>query len=100
MENAVRRVAITGMGVVSPLGSELGEFADGLLAGESAAAPITVFDASHLPTRIGAEARLAAGAIALKDRKIALRKTQCGAPSTMPSVGAPRSPTTTTPAAA
>ena len=71
MENAVRRVAITGMGVVSPLGSELGEFADGLLAGESAAAPITVFDASHLPTRIGAEARLAAGAIALKDRKIA-----------------------------
>ena len=67
----MRRVAVTGMGVVSPLGSDLDDFSACLLAGESAAAPITVFDASHLPTRIAAEARLEAGTIALKDRKIA-----------------------------
>ena len=75
MDNAVKRVAVTGMGVVSPLGSDLGKFSDCLLAGESAAAPITVFDASHLPTRIAAEARLDAGSIALKDRKIAFAET-------------------------
>jgi 3-oxoacyl-[acyl-carrier-protein] synthase II len=51
------RVAITGMGVVSPLGSELDSFRDRLLAGESAADVISLFDASHLPTRVAAEVR-------------------------------------------
>jgi 3-oxoacyl-[acyl-carrier-protein] synthase II len=63
------------MGVVSPLGGALDEFSARLLAGESAAAPITVFDASHLPTRIAAEAKLDAGAIAPQDRKIAFAET-------------------------
>jgi 3-oxoacyl-[acyl-carrier-protein] synthase II len=74
MDRSVRRVAVTGMGVVSPLGSDLDEFSDCLIAGESAAGPITVFDASHLLTRIAAEARLD-GTIALKDRKIAFAET-------------------------
>ena len=52
-----RRVAITGMGVVSPLGNGLREFCERLLAGESAAGPITVFDPAALPTRIAAEVK-------------------------------------------
>jgi 3-oxoacyl-[acyl-carrier-protein] synthase II len=64
----VKRVAITGLGVVSPLGNDVGELAQRALAGESAAGPIRLFDASHLPTRIAAEARVDGHA---KDRKIA-----------------------------
>jgi len=63
-------VAITGMGVVSPLGNDVAEFAGRVLACESGAAPIRAFDASHLPTRIAAESRLDA-AERTKDRKIA-----------------------------
>lgn len=53
-----RRVVVTGMGVVSPLGNHLGEFRERLLAGESAAGPITVFEPAALTTRIAAEAKL------------------------------------------
>lgn len=52
-----RRVAITGLGVVSPLGNEVGEFRERLLQGDSPAGPITVFDPAALTTRIAAEAR-------------------------------------------
>jgi 3-oxoacyl-[acyl-carrier-protein] synthase II len=62
-----RRVAVTGMGVVSPLGNGLPEFRERLLAGESGAGPITVFDPAALPTRIAAEAR---AADVTPDRKI------------------------------
>ena len=63
-----RRVAVTGMSVVSPLGSDLREFRERLLAGESAAGPITVFDPAALPTRIAAEVK--AGEAVIDDRKI------------------------------
>jgi 3-oxoacyl-[acyl-carrier-protein] synthase II len=54
---ARRRVAVTGMGVVCPLGLSVSSFLEGLLAGRSAAGPITLFDASGMPTRIAAEVR-------------------------------------------
>ena len=66
--SARRRVAVTGMGVVCPLGLSVDAFADGLLAGRSAAGPITLFDASGLPTRIAAEVRWTGAA--RRDRKI------------------------------
>src|SRR4051812_46305755 len=56
------------MGVVSPLGSDLAEFRDRLLEGESAGGPISVFDPAALPTRIAAEVK--AGAALIDDRKI------------------------------
>ncbi len=50
-------MVVTGMGVVSPLGCALGEFRERLFAGESAAGPVTLFDASGLPTQIAAEVK-------------------------------------------
>src|SRR5262245_5319741 len=63
-----RRVAVTGMGVVSPIGSGVASFRESLLEGRSGAATISVFDATGLPTRIAAEVRWQ-GEI-LRDRKV------------------------------
>lgn len=52
-----RRVAITGLGVVSPLGNDVKSTWNNLLAGASGIAPITHFNASHFPTRIAAEVK-------------------------------------------
>ena len=53
--NAHRRVVVTGLGVVSPLGQEVQTLWSGLAAGRSAIGPIRRFDASGFPTRIAAE---------------------------------------------
>ncbi len=52
-----KRVVVTGLGVVSPLGNSVGEFWTNLCAGRSGVGPITLFDASHFKTRIAAEIR-------------------------------------------
>lgn len=52
-----RRVVITGMGVISPVGNTLEDFWRNLLAGKSGAAPITYFDASSLPVRFACEVK-------------------------------------------
>lgn len=62
-----RRVAVTGIGLVTPLGDDPDTFLRRLLAGESGVGPITLFDPATLPTRIAAEARVAT---ALRDRKV------------------------------
>ncbi|MBN1491937.1 MAG: beta-ketoacyl-ACP synthase II [Phycisphaerae bacterium] len=54
---STRRVVITGMGVISPLGDGLEPFWDGLVAGRSGIAPIARFDASEFDTRFGGECR-------------------------------------------
>ena len=53
--NPRRRVAITGIGMVTPLGSNTPSTWAGLLAGRSGIGPIQHFDASGFPVRIGAE---------------------------------------------
>lgn len=52
-----RRVAITGIGLVTPVGNDVATTWRALLAGQSGGAPITVFDASGFPTRIAAEVK-------------------------------------------
>jgi 3-oxoacyl-[acyl-carrier-protein] synthase II len=52
-----RRVVVTGLGVVSPVGIGAAQAWDNLLKGQSGAGPITKFDASALPTRIAAEVK-------------------------------------------
>ncbi len=51
------RVVITGLGAITPLGNTPEEFWQNLLAGKSGVAPITLFDASHLKTRIAAQVK-------------------------------------------
>ena len=55
--NEKRRVVVTGLGVISPLGHTLAETWKALLAGKSAAAPITLFDAKEYVTNFACEVR-------------------------------------------
>jgi len=50
-----RRVVITGLGAVTPLGSDVRTSWENLIAGRSAAGPITAFDASAYPVRFACE---------------------------------------------
>jgi 3-oxoacyl-[acyl-carrier-protein] synthase II len=52
-----RRVVITGMGLLSPLGNTVAENWEAALAGKSGIGPITQFDASRLNTQFGGEVR-------------------------------------------
>ncbi len=52
-----RRVVITGLGVLSPLGNDLASSWDGIAAGRSGIGPITHFDAAAFPTRIAGEVK-------------------------------------------
>jgi len=52
----MRRVAVTGIGVVTPFGAGTGVLWDALLAGRSGVHHLTHFDASQFTTRIGAYA--------------------------------------------
>lgn len=61
-------VAITGVGLTTPLGNDLSTFADALFAGTSAASPISAFDASRFPVRNACEATLQAWPDALAER--------------------------------
>ena len=53
----MRRVVVTGMGIVSPLGNDLASTWDGIVNGRSGIGPVTHFDASGLTTRIAGEVR-------------------------------------------
>jgi 3-oxoacyl-[acyl-carrier-protein] synthase II len=52
-----RRVVITGIGCVTPLGAEMESIWKRLLCGDSGIDYITLFDASNFPTKISAEVR-------------------------------------------
>ncbi len=70
---ASRRVVVTGLGAVTPLGADLPATWERLVAGESGIRPIASFDASRLACRIAGEA-LDADPSRVLDRK-ALRRT-------------------------
>src|SRR5947209_9788422 len=65
-----RRVAITGIGLVTPVGNDAATSWANLLAGRSGIAPITCFDARGFPTRIGAEVKHFDADSTLVDRKL------------------------------
>jgi 3-oxoacyl-[acyl-carrier-protein] synthase II len=50
-----RRVVVTGMGAVSPLGTSVRETWSGLLTGRSGVRKIDIFDASEFPTKIAGQ---------------------------------------------
>jgi 3-oxoacyl-[acyl-carrier-protein] synthase II len=52
-----RRVVVTGLGIVSPVGSTVASAWDGIVNGRSGIGPITKLDVSAFPARIGGEVR-------------------------------------------
>ena len=52
-----RRVVVTGLGIVSPVGNDVATAWANITAGKSGIGPITHFDASTFPTRIAGEIR-------------------------------------------
>ena len=53
----MKRVVVTGIGAVTPLGNDVATYWQNLVAGVSGAAPITHFDASAFKTRFACEVR-------------------------------------------
>ena len=100
-----RRVVVTGLGIVCPVGIGVDESWRGIVAGKSGIGPITQFDASSFPTRIAGEVKgfepekymdkkeirrndrfiqlaMAAGEMAMKDSGLDMSKEdpeRCGA---------------------
>jgi len=52
-----RRVVVTGMGALTPIGNTVSEYWEGLKNGVSGAAPITLFDASQFKTQFACEVK-------------------------------------------
>ena len=58
MENrTLKRVVITGLGAITPLGNNVNEFWTNVVAGKSGAGPITKFDASKFKTTFACEVK-------------------------------------------
>ena len=71
-----RRVVVTGLGIVSPIGNSVDEAWTALLAGRSGAAPITHFDADGFPVRFACEVK-DFDVAAVVDSKSARRMDRC-----------------------
>ena len=52
-----RRVVVTGLGALTPIGNTLSEYWEGLLSGNSGAAPITYFESTHFKTQFACEVK-------------------------------------------
>ena len=53
----LKRVVVTGLGAITPLGNTLSETWDGIVKGKSGAGPITQFDASKFKTQFACEVK-------------------------------------------
>ncbi|MBQ0907584.1 beta-ketoacyl-ACP synthase II [Flavobacterium sp. F-328] len=53
----LRRVVVTGLGALTPIGNTIEEYWNGLINGVSGAAPITYFDASKFKTQFACEVK-------------------------------------------
>lgn len=54
---AKKRIVVTGLGAITPIGLDTTEFWNGLISGKNGVAPITHFDASRFDTRFAAEVK-------------------------------------------
>ena len=53
----LKRVVVTGLGAITPIGNNVESFWDGLVHGRSGAAPITLFNASLFKTQFACEVK-------------------------------------------
>ena len=51
----LRRVVVTGLGALTPIGNTIQEYWNNLINGVSGAAPITYFDTTHFKTKFACE---------------------------------------------
>lgn len=70
-----RRVVVTGMGAITPVGNDVATTWQSLIEGKSGTAPITKFDAAKFPVRFAAEVK-GFNALDYMDRKEAKRADQ------------------------
>ena len=56
-DSGLKRVVITGLGAITPLGNTLAEYWEGLLSGRNGIEPITLFDASRHDCQIAGEVK-------------------------------------------
>ena len=52
---ALKRVVVTGLGALTPIGNDLNDFWSGLIAGKSGSAPVTYFDTEKFKTKFACE---------------------------------------------
>ena len=52
-----KRVVVTGLGAITPVGNTVDELWSGLRAGRSGLGPVTLFDASRLNSQVAAEVK-------------------------------------------
>lgn len=52
---AVRRVVVTGLGVITPVGNDVQSYWEALIQGKSGIAPVTSFDTAHCPVKVAAQ---------------------------------------------
>ena len=52
---SLKRVVVTGLGALTPIGNTVGQYWNGLISGVSGAAPITYFDCSEFKTKFACE---------------------------------------------
>jgi len=89
MVEGLRRVVVTGLGAVTPIGNDVTEYWEGLRSGRNGVAGITLFDASRHACRFAAEVKNfnPAGWIAPKEAKRWDRFCQFGVVAAKEAVG-------------
>ena len=94
MVEGLRRVVVTGLGAVTPIGNDVREFWEGLRSGRNGVAGITLFDASRHACRFAAEVKNfnPAGRLEPKETKRWDRFCQFGVVAAKEAVGRVRCP--------
>lgn len=73
-----KRIVITGMGTINPIGNSVPELLDSLKAGKSGIGPVTLFDVEKFPAKIGGQIKdfAASDYMEKRDARKAARFTQ------------------------
>ena len=53
--NTSKRVAVTGLGIITAIGASVSEFTQGLLDGKSGIGPVSLFDTTGFPCQVAAQ---------------------------------------------